>query len=119
MAFDLRIGEKLSNVISLYRSPNQSYDNYRSPNQSDDDFVSFPDNFEITLYTLAQKNPFFNGCTLVLSPAIGIIKILLVMKAEKTEAVTSQNRLHQEINEPTRVLNNSSYCIDNRILIES
>ena len=55
----------------------------------------------------------------MLSPAIGIIKILLVMKTEKIEAVTSQNSLHQEINERTRILNNSSSCIDNRILIES
>ena len=33
---------------SLYRSPNQSYDN----------FVSFLDHFELTLDTLPQKNPF-------------------------------------------------------------
>ena len=30
----------------------------------------------------------------------------------KIEAVTSQNGLHQEINEPTHILNNSSSCID-------
>ena len=28
------------------------------------------------------------------------------------ETLTSQNGLHQEINEPTYVLNNSSSCID-------
>ena len=43
----------------------------------------------------------------MLSPAVGIIKISLVMKA-----VTSQNGLHQEINKPTHILNNSSSCID-------
>ena len=48
IAFDLRIDDKLYSFISLYRSPNQSYD----------DFVSFLDNFELTLDTLAQKNPF-------------------------------------------------------------
>ena len=30
----------------------------------------------------------------------------------KIEAVTLQNVLHQEINEPTHILNNSSSCID-------
>ena len=46
--FELRIGDRLCSFISLYRSPNQSYD----------DFVSFLDNFELTLDALAQKNPF-------------------------------------------------------------
>ena len=48
IAFELRIGSKLCSFITLYRLPNQTYD----------DFVSFPDNFELTLDTLAQKNPF-------------------------------------------------------------
>ena len=54
IAFELRIGDKLCCFISLYRSPNQSYD-----------FISSLDNFELTLDTLAQKNPF-----LKLAPAI-------------------------------------------------
>ena len=75
IAFELRIGDKLCSFISLYRSPNQS----------SDDFVSFLDNFELTLDALAQKNPF-------LMVALGdfnakssnwYIKILLVMKGEK------------------------------------
>ena len=33
-------------------------------------------------------------------------------EGRKIEAVTSQNGLHQEINEPTHILNNSSSCID-------
>ena len=41
--FELQIGDKLCSFISLYRSPNQSYD----------DFVLFLDNFELTLDTLA------------------------------------------------------------------
>ena len=48
IAFDLRIDDKLCSFISLYRSPNQSYD----------DFVSFLNNSELTLGTLAQNNPF-------------------------------------------------------------
>ena len=72
IAFELRIDDKLSSFISLYRSPNQSYD-----------FVSFLDNFELTLDTLAQKNPFLMVDLGNFSPAIGIIKISLVMKGEK------------------------------------
>ena len=48
IAYDLGIGHELCSFISLYRSPNQSYD----------DFLSFLDNFELTLDTPAQKNPF-------------------------------------------------------------
>ena len=44
IAFELQIGDKLCSFISLYRSPNQSYD----------DFVLFLDNFELILDTLAQ-----------------------------------------------------------------
>ena len=33
-------------------------------------------------------------------------------EGKKTEVVTSQNGLHQEINEPPHILNNSSSCID-------
>ena len=46
-------------------------------------------------------------------------------EGRKIEAVTSQNGLHQEINEPTHILNNSSSCIDSifnsqlNLLIES
>ena len=48
IAFDLQISDKLCSLICFYRSPNQSYD----------DFVSFLDNFQLTLDTLAQKNLF-------------------------------------------------------------
>ena len=33
-------------------------------------------------------------------------------ESRKIEAETSQNSLHQEINEPAHILNNSSVCID-------
>ena len=48
IAFELQIDDKLCSFISFYRSPNQSYN----------DFVSFLDNFELTVDTLAQKNSF-------------------------------------------------------------
>ena len=52
IAFGLRISDKLCSFISLNKSPNQSYD----------EFLSFLGNFELTLDTLALKNP-FNGCS--------------------------------------------------------
>ena len=104
IAFDLQMGDKLCSFITLYRSTNQSYN----------DFVSFLDHFELTLETLTQKNPF-------LLVALGDFnakssnwynKDITSNEGRKIEAVTSQNGLHQEINEPTHILNNSSPCID-------
>ena len=80
---ELRIGDKLCSFISLYRSPNQSYD----------DLVSFLDNFELTLDTLAQKNLF-------LMIALGDFnakssnwynKDITIDEGREIEAVTSQN----------------------------
>ena len=90
---DLRIGDKLCSFISRYRSPNQSYD----------DFVSFLDNFELNLDTLAKKNPF-------LMVALGDFnakssdwcnKDITSNEGRKIEAAISQNGFHQEINEQT------------------
>ena len=89
IAFDLRITHKLYSCISIYRSPNQSYD----------DFVSILDNFELTLDTLPQKNSF-------LMLALGDFnaksnnpynKYINSNEGRKIEAVASQNGLHQEI----------------------
>ena len=100
IAFELQIGGKLCSFISLYRPPIQSYD----------EFVSFLDNFELTLDTLAQKNPFlmdapgdFNA-----KSSNWYNKHITSDESRKIEAVNSQNGLHQEINEPTHILNNSS-----------
>ena len=98
-AFDLRISDKLCSFISLYRSPNQSYD----------DFVSFLDTFELTLDNLARKNPFlmvvlggFNA-----KSSNWYNRDIISNEGRKYEALTSQNGLHQEINESTPILNNS------------
>ena len=48
LIFELQIGNKVCNFVSLYRSPSQSQD----------DFETFADNFETTLELLAQRNPF-------------------------------------------------------------
>ena len=105
IAFDLRIGGRLCIFFSFVcRSPNQSYD----------DFESFLDNFELTLDTLAQKNLFsmvalgdFNAKSSNWNNEDNTSN-----KGRKIDAVTSQNSLHQEINEPTNILNNSSSSID-------
>ena len=98
------VGDKLRSFISLYRSHSPSYD----------DFVSFLDNFELTLDTLAQKNAVlmvdlydFNA-----KSSSRYNKDTTSDEGRDIEAVTSQNGLHQEINEPTLILNNSSSCID-------
>ena len=53
------------------------------------------------------------------------VQIITSNEGRKIEVVTSQNGLHQEINEVTHILNNSSSCIDlifnsqHNLLIES
>ena len=104
IAFELQIGDRLCSVISLYRSPNQSYD----------DFVPFLDNFELTLGTLAQNNPFLVVALGEFNPKSSnwYNKNITSDEGRKIERVTSQNGLHQEINEPTHILNNLSSFID-------
>ena len=46
--FELNIGGKICNFISLYRSPSQTQD----------EFKKFIDNLELNLETLCQNNPF-------------------------------------------------------------
>ena len=48
--FKIRIGEKLCSFLCLYRSPSQT--RYI--------FETFADNFELTLDTIVNKNPFLN-----------------------------------------------------------
>ena len=45
LSFELQIGDKICNVVALYRFSSQSQDN----------FETFADNFEMTLEILAQK----------------------------------------------------------------
>ena len=90
-------------------------------------FETFSDNSEMTLETLAQKGSF-------LTTIIGDFnaKSCNWYSHDKTsfegsifESITSQFGLHQLINEPTHLLQNSSSCIDSmftsqpNIVIES
>ena len=46
--FKIMIGNKICNIITLYKSPSQNQE----------DFQTFIDNLEMNLETLAQRNPF-------------------------------------------------------------
>ena len=46
--FEMRIGNKVCNFISLYRSPNQSLE----------EFETFADDLELNLDRIAKNNPF-------------------------------------------------------------
>ena len=101
--FQLKIGDKSCNVIALYRSPSQSQDDFETS-----------DNFEMMLETLAQKGSFlrtifgdFNAksCNWYNHDKTNF-------EGSTTVSITSQFGLHQLINEPTHLLQNSSSCID-------
>ena len=86
----------------------------RSPSQSQDDFATFSDNFEITLDLVSKKNP-------LLIVILGDFNAKLSRWHDKDsstsegiliENITSQFGLHQIINEPTHMLENSPSCID-------
>ena len=104
IAFDLIISNKLCSFVALYRSPSQYQD----------DFATFSDNFEMTLDLVSMKNPF-------LLVVLGDFNAKLSQWHDKdsntfegisSESITSQFGLHQIINEPTHILENSSSGID-------
>ena len=104
IALDLIISNKLCSFVALFRSPSQSQDN----------FATFSDNFEMTLDLVSKKNPF-------LIAVLGDFNAKLSQWHNKNsstsegisiENIASQFGLHQIINEPTHVLENSSSCID-------
>ena len=91
--FEIRIGRNLCSFLCLYRSPSQTRDI----------FETFADNFELTLDTIVNKNPF-------LIVALGDFNAkttnwykndLNFYEGLKINTVTSQFGLQQLINEPT------------------
>ena len=102
--FELNIGGKICNFISLYRSPSQTQD----------EFEKFIDNLELNLETLCQNNPF-------LIVLIGDLNAKsknwyshdkISHKGNEIENVTAQFGLQQLVKEPTHISNNSSSCMD-------
>ena len=100
----IKLGDKICNFVSLYRSPNQS----------EDDFGNFCNNFELTLDSVSATNPF-------LIVAMGDFNAkssnwytgdTTTFDGSKIEAITSQFGLQQIINEPTHIQGKSVSCID-------
>ena len=104
IVFDLIISNKLCSFVALYRSPSQSQD----------DFATFSDNFEMALDLVPKKNPF---SIVVLGDFNAKLsqwhdKDSTTSEGISIENITSQFGLHQIINEPIHILENSSSCID-------
>ena len=104
ITFDLIIRNKLCSFVALYSSPSQSQD----------DFATFSDNFKMTLDLASKKNPY-------LLVVLGDFNAKLIQWYDKdsstsegisNENTTSQFGLHQIINGPTHILQNSSSYID-------
>ena len=98
--FELNIGGKICNFISLYRSPSQTQG----------EFENFIDNLELNLETLCQSNPF-----LIVLIADLNAKSKKWYSHDKTshegnkiENVTAQFGLQEIIKEPTHISNTSS-----------
>ena len=101
--FELQIGSKICNFISLYRSPSQAAHS----------FDSFLDNLKLSLDAMTDNNPF-------LVVAIGdfnarssswCINDKSNYEGTKIDCLATKYDLKQVINEPTYLLENSSYCI--------
>ena len=99
--FELNIGGKICNFISLYRSPSQTQD----------EFENLIDNLELNLKTLCQNNP-------LLIVLIGDLNAKSKnwyscdkSSYERNEIETAQFGLPQIIKEPTHISNTSSSCI--------
>ena len=105
--FELKVGDKLCNFISLYRSPSQTQD----------EFEKFSENLERNLDCLFQNNPFL----------VVVIRDFNVKSrtwyyhnksssgGNAVDIITKQYGLHQVIKEPTHTLDtldNSSTCIN-------
>ena len=104
LIFEILIGGKSCNFISLYRSPSQSSDS----------FEEFADNLQLSLDKISNQNPFL---TVVLGDfntksSNWYKHDQTTYEGSKMDAVTSQFGLQQLIKEPTHILGNSSSCID-------
>ena len=102
--FEISFGGKLCNFISLYRSASQPIDA----------FEKFPDNFELNLEKVTNKNPYliailgdFNATS-----SSWYKHDTTTYEGSKTDAMTSQFGLKQLIQEPTHILTDSLSCID-------
>ena len=103
ICFELIIGDKTCNFLSLYRSPSQSQD-----------FETFTEDLELNLENLVQKDPFlvvamgdFNA-----KSSNWFCQDKTNFEGDAIENLTSQFGLHQVIKEPTHILDTSFSFID-------
>ena len=102
--FEIKIGDKVCNFISLYKSPSQTLDK----------FETLSKNFELNLEDIVHRNPF-------------LVKVIGDFNAKSSKLhcqdkstfegnvihnITSQLGLYQVIKELTHILNTSSSCTD-------
>ena len=104
LIFEILIGGKLCNFISLYRSPSQSSVS----------FEEFADNLQLLSERTSNLKPFL---TVVLgdfnTESSNWYKYdKTTCEGSKIDAATSEFGLQQLIKKPTHILGNSSSCID-------
>ena len=89
-------------------------DLYRSPSQIQDDFLSFSQNFELTLERLSENNPYLLVTTGGFNAKLRhcYSHDTYTFAGISVENVASQFGLHQIIKAPMHILENSSLCID-------
>ena len=95
--FEMKIGDKVCNFISLYRSPSQTLDKFETFSQN-----------------IVHRNPFlvlvignFNA-----KSSKWHYQDKSTFEGNVIDNITSQFRLYQVIKEPAHILNTSSACID-------
>ena len=101
---EIRINDKLCNLICLYRSPSQNMK----------EFMTFVKNLELNLELIFTKNPY-------LTVVIGGFNVKshnwykgnkITAGGTRIEIMTSHYGLTQIINKPTHILEDSSSCTD-------
>ena len=99
ITFEIKLGDKICNFVSLHRSPNQS----------EDDFENFCNNFELTLDAVSATNSFLIVATgdFNAKSSNWYTGDTTTSEGSKIEAITSQFGLQQIINEPTHIQGNS------------
>ena len=104
ICFELKIGDKTCNFLSLYKSPGQSQN----------DFETFIESLELNLESLVQRNPFlvvliedFNA-----KSSNWFCQDKTNYEGDAIENLTTRFGLHQMIKEPTHILDTSSSYID-------
>ena len=93
LIFEILIGGKSCNFISLYRSPSQSSDS----------FEEFADNLQLSLDKISNQNPFLNLINPISKSSNWYKHDQTTYEGSKMDAVTSQFGLQKLIKEPTHI----------------